>query len=262
MKTSASGRAAIEGREGRRLSAYRDTRGIWTIGIGHAATGLPPRPHAGMTITEAECDALLAADLAPVEAVINAAVNVPLGQNEFDALASLGFNIGIGGLRGSTVIKKLNAGDAQGAAVAFMNWCKPAVLTGRRDKEREQFLTPDPPNDAGVSRSHAVVKARSAAVADKAARMKGKAKVAASGGTAIALAGVAATAASASTAHHHIAWIVGAVVAVGAAVDLAMTLIQRRSAAVLSANAVAQAATAASLAKSVAAAVPAEPAKS
>ena len=44
MKTSAAGRALIERREGRRLSAYRDTRGIWTIGVGHAATGLPPRP--------------------------------------------------------------------------------------------------------------------------------------------------------------------------------------------------------------------------
>ena len=73
MKTSAQGRAAIERREGRRLSAYRDSRGIWTIGVGHAATGLPPRPSAGMTISEAACDALLAADLAPVEAVIAAA---------------------------------------------------------------------------------------------------------------------------------------------------------------------------------------------
>ena len=50
-----------------------------------------------MTITEAQCDALLAADLAPVEAVIGR-VKVPVTQNEFDALVSLGFNIGIGGL--------------------------------------------------------------------------------------------------------------------------------------------------------------------
>ena len=131
MKTSASGRALIEQREGRRLSAYRDSRGIWTIGVGHAATGLPPRPCAGMTITEAECDALLAADLAPVEVVIATAVTVPVSQNEFDALASLGFNIGVGGLRKSTVVRQLNLGDINGAADAFMNWCKPAVLASR-----------------------------------------------------------------------------------------------------------------------------------
>jgi lysozyme len=143
MKTSALGRADIRQREGCRLVAYRDTRGIWTIGVGHAATGLPPRPFAGMTITEVQADQLLAADLAPVEAAINGAVKVPLTQNEFDALASLGFNIGVGGLGRSTIVGRLNRGDRAGAAQAFLLWAHPPELMGRRRAEMKQFQTPD-----------------------------------------------------------------------------------------------------------------------
>lgn len=116
---------------------------MWTIGVGHAATGLPPKPCAGMTITEAQCDDLLAKDLAPVEATIAKAVTVPLSQNEWDALASLGFNIGVSGEAHSTVIKRLNLGDVAGAADAFLMWEKPVSLTSRRVAERAQFLTLD-----------------------------------------------------------------------------------------------------------------------
>ncbi len=255
MKTSANGRAAIEQREGRRLSAYRDTRGIWTIGVGHAATGLPPRPYAGMTITEAQCDALLAGDLAPVEAVINAAVTVPISQNEFDAMASLGFNIGVGGLRKSSVVRLLNRGDVHGAADAFMNWCKPAALTGRRGKEREQFLTPDPPNDTGVSASHAVVAARAAALEHKAVRTKAKANVTAAGGSTIAAA--VGTSATVVGHHHHAAWVLGGLAVVGLAIDGIVVAIQRRSAGMFATNAAAETAAAATLAKPA----PAAPAK-
>ena len=121
MKVSAAGRAAITQREGCRLVAYRDSRGIPTIGVGHVDM-TPPTTVMGMRITAAQADALLAADLAPVEATINDAVKVPLTQNEFDALASLGFNIGVGGLARSTVIARLNRGDRAGAAQAFLLW--------------------------------------------------------------------------------------------------------------------------------------------
>ncbi len=142
MRVSPAGRAAIRQREGCRLSAYRDSRGIWTIGVGHVDM-TPPVVTPGMRITEAEADAFLAADLTPVEATINGAVSVPLTQNEFDAMASLGFNIGVGGLRRCTVIGRLNRGDRSGAADAFLLWAHPAELLGRRKAERIQFLTPD-----------------------------------------------------------------------------------------------------------------------
>ena len=142
MRVSPAGRAAIRQREGCCLDAYRDTRGIWTIGVGHVNM-TPPVVTPGMRITEVQADQFLAADLAPVEATIVESIRVPLTQNQIDALASLGFNIGIGGLGRSTVVSRLNRRDYAGAADAFLLWARPAELLGRRKAERVQFLTPD-----------------------------------------------------------------------------------------------------------------------
>lgn len=140
---SAAGRAALMIREGCRLVAYRDSVGVWTIGVGHTGRTCAPSVRAGMTFTHAQADAALMADLAPVEAAVAAAVKVPLGVNERDALISLGFNIGITGLTRSTVVRRLNAGDRTGAADAMLLWCKPPELMGRRKEERAQFLRSD-----------------------------------------------------------------------------------------------------------------------
>ncbi len=143
MKVSAAGRAQIRQREGSRLDAYRDSIGVLTIGVGHTGRMAAPAVTPGMRITAEQCDAFLAADLAPVEAAINEAVKVALTQHEFDSCASLAFNIGTGGFRGSSVVRHLNAGDIPGAADAFLMWDKPAVLKQRREGERTEFLTPD-----------------------------------------------------------------------------------------------------------------------
>lgn len=189
MKTSTAGLALIEQREGKRLSAYLDTRGIVTIGVGHANTGIAPHFKLGDTITEAQCLTLLAADIAPVEAVIATAVKVPLTQNEFDALVSLGFNIGVGGLRGSTVVKELNLGNVAGAANAFLNWEKPAVLKTWREAERKQFLAPDATTTATIAE-------RATVVAD----LAGVAKTTAIATTVVAHAGTVVAGAAAATA--------------------------------------------------------------
>lgn len=144
MKTSAAGRAAIARREGNKLKAYKDTKGIWTIGVGHTAAAGEPRPRAGMTITAAESDAILERDLANVEKAVNAAIKVPMTQNQFDAMVSLAFNIGNGGFAKSTVVKRLNAGDVAGAGEAFLLWNKPKEIIGRRKQERAQFLSGKP----------------------------------------------------------------------------------------------------------------------
>lgn len=141
MKTSAAGRAAIAQREGNKLKAYRDTKGIWTIGVGHTAAAGDPKPKAGMTITAAQSDQILARDLASVEAAVNSAVEVPLTQSQFDALVSLAFNIGSGAFKKSTLVKRLNAGDVAGAGAAFMMWNKPKEIIGRRKTEQRQFLS-------------------------------------------------------------------------------------------------------------------------
>ena len=86
MKTSANGRAFDEREEGTILHAYNDGTGTWTIGVGHTSAAGLPHVYPGMVITPEQSDAILASDLASVEADINHHVNTPLNQNQFDAL--------------------------------------------------------------------------------------------------------------------------------------------------------------------------------
>jgi len=139
MKTSAKGIKLIEQREGVRHGAYRDSRGLLTIGVGHLSDSYF-RVSPGMIISEAKALDLLAHDLGEVEDTINRAVKVPLQQYQFDALASLTYNIGCGGLAHSSVVHFVNLKMFTQAADAFMAWCHPAVLRGRRDSERRQFM--------------------------------------------------------------------------------------------------------------------------
>lgn len=104
--------------EGLRLTAYRDCAGVLTIGFGH--TG--PDVHEGQTITEAEAEKLLLADLAPAIRCVNDAVKVPLTQGQFDALVDFVYNAGRGNFLRSTLLVKLNSGDYAGAAEQFMKW--------------------------------------------------------------------------------------------------------------------------------------------
>ena len=104
LSTSRRGRDFITDWEGKHLRAYKDTAGIWTIGVGH--TG--PEVHEGQRITDAECDQLLRGDLFEAEREVHSCVKVPLLQTEFDALVSWEFNTGA--LRKSTLLKRLNAG--------------------------------------------------------------------------------------------------------------------------------------------------------
>ena len=84
-------------------------------------------------------------DLAKFEKTVNESVTVPLTQNQFDALVSLTYNIGSGAFNNSTLLKKLNKGDYQGAADQFLVWNKAGgkVMKGlvrRREAERALFL--------------------------------------------------------------------------------------------------------------------------
>ena len=140
MKISPAGLAALAAREGVRLHAYLDTRGIPTIGVGHTSAAGPPEVHMGDTISADECNAILARDIAPLETKITAAVRVPITQDQFDALVSFAFNIGIGGFLKSTALRRLNTGDRHGAALAMGMWNKPPEIIGRRQSEIAQFL--------------------------------------------------------------------------------------------------------------------------
>lgn len=150
MRTSSNGVSLIKRFEGLELEAYQDIAGIWTIGYGHTGSDVQP----GMRISEREAEALLKRDLRPREAAVNDLVRVPLNQNEFDALVSFVYNVGIGGFERSTSRRRLNRGDRVGAADALTWWNKATVngvlravtgLTRRRAAERALFLTPTEP---------------------------------------------------------------------------------------------------------------------
>lgn len=129
----------ITGFEGKRNSAYKDSKGLWTTGVGHLIK--PNEPHLlKAKLTDDQVEDLFNKDIEWCANAVDSSVRVPLTQNQFDALYSLCFNIGETNFRKSSVLRKLNAGDYHGAADAFLMWNKPAILTGRRQKERAHFL--------------------------------------------------------------------------------------------------------------------------
>lgn len=141
MRISLNGISLIKSFEGLRLEAYKDIVGVWTIGYGH--TGGDVRP--GLTITEPQAVDLLHVDLGKFEDGINAMVKVTLTQNQFDALCSFTYNVGLGNFQKSTLLKKLNASDFKGASLEFAKWRSAGgkvvpTLVRRRAEEESLFL--------------------------------------------------------------------------------------------------------------------------
>ena len=127
--------------EGSRNKAYQDSKGLWTIGVGHLIKE-DEQYLLTATLTNDQVEDLLRKDLKWCSEAVETSVKVPLEQHQFDALYSLCFNIGGTNFAKSTVVKKINAGDMNGAAAAIEMWNKPAVLINRRKRERALFLTP------------------------------------------------------------------------------------------------------------------------
>lgn len=141
MITSADGRSRIRGREGEILHAYRDTKGIWTIGVGHTGLVFGKPITSGMTITKDQSDTLLIGDLRVAETAVNLSLPATgIKQNQFDALVSLTFNIGSGAYKTSTVARNLKAGSIVDAGKAILLWNKPKEIIGRRQTEYNQFF--------------------------------------------------------------------------------------------------------------------------
>lgn len=140
MTYSKSGEALTKQFEGCKLVAYQDVRGIWTVGFGH--TG--PEVIEGLTWTQDQADAQLMLDMASAQDCVNAKVTVALTQPEFDSLCDFVYNVGCGNFSASTLLKRLNQGDYQGAAGLFDEWDyaggkQVAGLLRRREAERQQF---------------------------------------------------------------------------------------------------------------------------
>ncbi|MBC7286128.1 lysozyme [Hoeflea sp.] len=155
MRVSDKGLLEIAEHEGIVPAPYRDSRGIWTFGIGHtAAAGAPdPREMGGAMPVGADLDNRLVraievfrSDISKYERRVNSVIKVPLKQHQFDALVSWDFNTG-GALwmrsdgKPAKLIQQINSGDMSGDG--FMGWTKPASITRRRKKEMHLFRTGD-----------------------------------------------------------------------------------------------------------------------
>jgi lysozyme len=141
MKISPKGVYLIKTFEGCKLNAYLCSAKVQTIGYGHTGDVKP-----GDTITQHQAEELLIFDLERFEVGVNDLVKVEITQNQFDALVSLAFNIGLGNFKSSTLLRMINAGDANTAGPQFPRWNKAAGkvnagLTRRRAAERDLYNT-------------------------------------------------------------------------------------------------------------------------
>lgn len=144
MKTNKKGIDIIKKNEGLELNAYLCPANVWTIGYGHTA-GVKQ----GDKITKEKAEETLVKDLAIFELGVSKLVKVPINENQFSALVSFAFNLGLTALANSTLLKKLNAKDYGAAANEFSKWNKATVkgvkqvlagLVTRRAEERDLFL--------------------------------------------------------------------------------------------------------------------------
>lgn len=117
MSLSAAGLIGIAQWEGYRGAAYDDGAGVQTIGFG--ATGGVKK---GDTIDPVRALVRLGADAAAAERQLAACIRVPLYQHEWDAYVSWAYNVGTGAACGSTLVRKLNAGDYVGACNELPRW--------------------------------------------------------------------------------------------------------------------------------------------
>lgn len=226
-----------------RLVAYRDIAGIWTLGWGETE-GIVE----GMRWTQAEADARLCQRLAEFAAGVQRRLRRPATPNQLAALVSLAYNIGLGAIERSTVLKAHNAGDTLAAARAFGLFDKARIkgklqqvraLAARRARESALYLQPEPAADVSVRGDidavPAAVPAYVAAIATGMPEAAPQPSLAASptvqSGTASIATGALAAASAVSADVRNIAWSIGIdpvlVVAVVAIVAGAVVLWRR-----------------------------------
>jgi lysozyme len=128
--------------EGCRLEAYQDVAGIWTVGYGQTGPGIVE----GTRVSQGVANAMLKDTLSHLGDDLFALVGWRLNQNQYDALISFVYNVGLHAFKGSTLLKKILAYDIPGAAEEFLKWDHAGGkvvegLTKRRQAERALFLS-------------------------------------------------------------------------------------------------------------------------
>lgn len=132
----------VGGFEGLRLAAYRDVVGVWTACYGETK-GIRP----GMKFSKATCDNLLVDSLIEHEKGMRRCMKQPdrVPEKSYVAFVSFTYNVGIGAFCGSTLARKLNAGDLRGACNELPRWNRAGGrvvkgLVNRRADERSMCL--------------------------------------------------------------------------------------------------------------------------
>ena len=136
LAASALALASIAAHEGFRATAYRDPVGIPTIGYGETH-GVKM----GDKITQKEALDRLRISADEHGKGMARCIRVPISQNEYDAYLDFTYNVGVGAFCKSTLVKKLNAGDYEGACKELLKWNKAGgrVLPGLTQRRQEEY---------------------------------------------------------------------------------------------------------------------------
>lgn len=145
FRITRSGLEHIKKFEALKLRPYKDIAGKWTIGWGHLIKANETHLLRPQGITSPQATELLKHDLQIAEKAINNLVVAPLTGNQYDALVSFVFNIGVGAFANSTMLRKLNDQDYEGASLEFPRWRwaggkESAGLLARRAMEQSTFI--------------------------------------------------------------------------------------------------------------------------
>lgn len=131
----------IKNYEGLKLTAYQDSVGIWTIGYGETGPLIIP----GLVWTKEQAEKSFIKRVKEFADRLTKIIFTSLNDNQFSALVSLAYNVGIANVKKSTLLALINLGDYKGASEEFIKWNKAggkvlAGLTKRRQAEKELFL--------------------------------------------------------------------------------------------------------------------------
>ena len=146
MKLSDNGYNFISSMEGVRTKAYKDSVGIWTVGIGFITVD-GQKVNENTTLTTEQIKIQFTKQIATYENAVNNSVTSQINQNQFDALVSFTFNLGTGSLKSSTLLKKVNVNPADPSITTeFSKWNKASGrvidgLTKRRAAEAKLYFS-------------------------------------------------------------------------------------------------------------------------
>jgi len=147
MKVSQVGIKLIQTFESCRLQAYQDSKAIWTIGWGNTQYENGIRVKKGDVLTQQRADELFDTILISFEYGVNKRVGASVTQGMFDALVSFSYNLGLGNLDKSTLLKKVNANPSDATIrTEFMKWVNKGSsfekgLTRRRKAEADMYFS-------------------------------------------------------------------------------------------------------------------------